>query len=280
MAVIVASLKLIFPYDEVIALNYISDPQHDNLLNYESTLNDADFWLVISKDWAKVLCEKLNFDIAKVISFPNLEFRGFHPDLSFLLEPNSNLVSPIYQSSLISTAYKMGLSKEVAVTCFKKSIFERLGYHDNWGKSISELKWRFDTSDMNSDFINYIRFCQKRWVFMHTINHPHVECIIWFAKLISLKLGASRNVLDMNIVLPDLLGTVVWPIYPSVADSMSLSGSFTFIWANKALSLEEFIDVKYTQLCQDYPDKSKVVAAPYFLNLSVVEESIAEFLKG
>jgi hypothetical protein len=280
MAVMVASLQLIFPHDKIIALSYIFDPQGENLSNYESALDEADFWLVISKDWAMSLCAKLKYDVSKVLSFPNLEFRGFHPDQSYILEPNSTAVNPVYQSSVLVTAFKMGLSKEVAASCFNSSIFEQLGYHDNWGKSISALKWRFETSDMKSDYLNYLRFCQKKWVFMHTINHPHVECIVWLAKLISLKIGAPRSVLDADILLPDLLTNFVWPIYPSVACDISLSGSFTFIWSNKALSLKDFIDLNYSQLQKKYSDNASIIAAPYFIELSVVEQAIFGFLKG
>jgi hypothetical protein len=280
MAVIVASLQLIFPHDKIIPLNYISDPQGENLFNYESALHEADFWLVISKDWAKGLCAKLKYDVSKVISFPNLEFRGFHPDLSYIFEPNSKVVSPVYQSSVLVAAFKMGLSKEVAASCFNSSIFEKLGYHDNWSKSIGALKWRFENSDISSDFLNYLRFCHKKWVFMHTINHPHVDCIVWLAKLISLKLGAPRSILDEDISLPDLLSNYVWPIYPSVACDISLLGSFTFIWSNKNLPLQDFIDLNYSQLQTKYSDTSSITAAPYFIELSVVEQVISGFLKG
>lgn len=278
MAVIIATLQLIFPLDKVVALNFILDPQGDKLEMYRLELCDADIWLVISRDWSSRIYGQLNINNLKIISFPNLEFRGFHPDLIYILEPNSSNTSPVYQSSLIACGYKIGLTQNETYSCFNEIVFGNLGFHDSWKQSIDELKWRFDNSDLNSHFLNYIRHCQRLWVFMYTINHPHVEAIIWLAKLISLEIGATKNVLDMDIVLPELLNSVIWPIYPSIANSIGLTGSLNFFWSTKVRTLNEFINIKYIELDQNYNDKNDIKSAPNFIDLIKVEQSMTSFL--
>lgn len=236
------SLRILLP-----SANVVPIPGFDsNVEVLDQHLKVADFWLVSSQK-LMVSDEFEKSEKIKIIPFPELSFRAFHPDQTYAFSVGRLVQSPTgpYNSAIALWAWRHQLSVLETTSLFTSDIFEDLGYHDTWQGAVERLQRDF-TAFPNLNFREFLDPLQRSGVFMHTFNHPGVAAIAQMARLLAHQINPSINHSRVPIepmLLDGLLAAAeAWSVYPSIANSLGFTGSFHWkLKDHSVIGLEEFL---------------------------------------
>lgn len=186
-------------------------------------------------------------DEANVWLLPAIQFRAYHPDTCYVARNTQlRLKGPMgeYHSLIALTAFQMGLGVEDAKALYREEIYQALGYFDVWDTSRADLTSRFRLRgfDIDSSFVGWSR----RGAFMHTINHPRIECLVDLATCILTKAGLEP--VPRQVVPHDNLANgPIYPVYPEIGSRLGVQGSYAFKigGAYEFLDLDTFIRESY-----------------------------------
>nr|WP_183503527.1 WcbI family polysaccharide biosynthesis putative acetyltransferase [Methylobacterium brachythecii] len=166
--------------------------------------------------------------------FPPIVFAAFHPDMVYVGDLSAGgaaglVPSPLhtYHSAITLFGYLRGLSEERILRLFRDDVLARLGFLDGWDLAADDL---VETSrsigfDLAPDLLRWSR----RGAFMHGINHPKLFVMADIALRLATEAGLDPAPLPVEAYLADdLLGEVIWPVYPAVAEAYGLKGSYVF----------------------------------------------------
>lgn len=220
---IAAALQVIFPNDEIIPLPLPNLGRAETEQQFAEKLKNIDVWVSIGQ---YDLLEK--FGLSKhtqLVKIPIIRFSGFHPDLVYAKKLSTGeFTDPHYNSAIAVWAYKNNLCVTDAIKLFNKHTFDQLGYLNQWGPSLEQLKKRFDDSDLN--FEDFILPMRREGLFMYSLNHPKAMALSRLAKLVAMKIGATAKVMDRCIDINDGLNNIIWPIYPDIGENLSLHSAY------------------------------------------------------
>jgi hypothetical protein len=195
---------------------------------------------------------------ANIITFPNVVFGGFHPDVTYIYEEGTR--APFrsalwnYHSILVSAAFLLDLPRRRTTRLFNGYIYDRLGYLDHFERQSSAfLEW---TLEHGHDLTGAIEEWSKDGVFMDTPNHPQIRVSAWLVRQ-TLRKAGIKAIGNPEDVLTPFTG-VVWPVYPEMAERIMVPGSLSFrrddrhiaIGRASHLNLEEFITASYRHLAK------------------------------
>lgn len=183
----------------------------------------------------------------RLVSVPMLWFFGFHPDILHAEAPDgSPLPSAIsgYSSSIVTWGWQHGLDADEIVARFTPAVMDGLGYTTGWDQRLAMLRTIVELTDV--DFARWYLPLVGDGCFMLTDNHPRVGAIVGVARQAAEVLGAdpARLAVPWEELIPDgLLATAaVWPVYPSVAASVGIVGSYVWRTADgELIELDEFV---------------------------------------
>jgi hypothetical protein len=225
---VTAALQECLPADTVVPMPIplFNDPESEK--RFAAEISDADVW-VVAAGWKHILSnnpaikQKPGF---RHIEVPCIGFPAFHPDLCEARKTSDKKrVAPHYNSAIGVWAYNNGLDIAGARKLFNRRSYAGLGYFNLWEPSIAALRNLFSACDL--DFSRFMLAVKRSGAFMHSVNRPQVNVLVELARLISVKIGASNSVFDKSIHVSDSLTGEFWPVYPEVADELSLpSGSY------------------------------------------------------
>jgi glycosyltransferase involved in cell wall biosynthesis len=245
---IASALQLILPGADIealpIALNIIND---ENKPRFKKALSRADFWITISQP---ELLQEWNYKHVKPIRVPGLMFRAFHPDLVYARNTETNqLIPPIehYNSLIVLWSWMQGFSVEEAKKAFNERLLHELGYMDMWDVSYANMKSAFSGADI--DFKRFFAHVKRMGMFMHSINHPIQPALSAIAMQAAEIIepgcrGADPALCDS---LTDPLRHSIWPLYPPIAEAMSLPGSYSWMLSDRHYpNLASFIEYSYS----------------------------------
>jgi|GEM_PF-5762000 len=123
----------------------------------------------------KVICNL--FPEKEIIKIPNLFFKGYSPDLSYITCNDTRLLSPLgdYNHSIIFDCWANKIDVEYCIDkVYEEDIAEKLGsYFINDEDSLKSLFNREKSLDINMS--DYIDENWKKKRLFHTFNHP---CVI------------------------------------------------------------------------------------------------------
>lgn len=166
--------------------------------------------------------------------FPPIVFAAFHPDMVYVGDLSagggSGLVpSPLhtYHSAITLFGYLRGLSEERILRLFRDDVLARLGFLDGWDLAAEDLvrTSRAIGLDLGPELMRWSR----RGAFMHGINHPKLFVMADIAQRLATEAGLGPAPLTVEAYLSDdLLGEVIWPVYPAVAEAYGVKGSYVF----------------------------------------------------
>jgi len=183
-----------------------------------------------------------------LLAVPLIYFDAFHPDLCYVVDANTGAsLLPHYQSAIISWAYFRGMAASQVPTLFCTARFSAMGYLNQWGQSVAELRQCFVKVGWASEFEPFFRRVQRNGVFMHSINHPQVNVLVELARLCALRLGAGPYVANQAVLVPDVLTGVIWPVYPAIAYALGVAGG-SYQWRfyeQRTVGLREYVDRAY-----------------------------------
>jgi hypothetical protein len=178
----------------------------------------------------------------QVVWMPHLVFSGYHPDLCYLAAagPLATGVSASYHSALAYTGFRCGLDVEATVRLYRPEVYAALGYYDMWNDAREGVLIAYDRHgfDLRESFLRWSR----RGPFMHTVNHPKIEVLMDFARLLLRKLGIG--IVESGIVPHDnLTNGPVFPVFPEIGARLGIGGSYLFKngGAYRVMDLESYV---------------------------------------
>jgi hypothetical protein len=175
---------------------------------------------------------------ARVMPWPTFYFPAFHPDL--IIDDRFSSPLGVYHSSIAIKAFSVGLDVPNTVSLYRGEVFERLGYFDYIGPSLSATRADLELCGLDASEI------LKSWiasgVFAHTVNHPTMFVLRTVATGLLEKLGVDIDVHFPELFLEDPLAWGKWPIHREIADRLVVPHSEIFASEAGSLTLGEFIE--------------------------------------
>lgn len=191
--------------------------------------------------------------LPRVVVYPCLMFRGFHPDEINLLHDGRGLPGPVgaMHSIVATAAFLEGLPPERAHRLFNRFVFATLGYFDEYERSFAFLK-------QVSERIGFpLPAAELRALgtFMHTPIHPTTEAVAIIATAALHKAGEDIEPETWRgVALPRVLGRMSqFAVYPEIARHLGLERPLPFALnkrravavGKRTLDLIEFIRAAY-----------------------------------
>lgn len=180
------------------------------------------------------------------VEVPTLEFDVFHPDLCTV--DGGGAAVEKYTSRIAAWTYSKSLSPAKAAAYFNGTTFANLGYFSRWDHAVARMRRNFDGTDLRGDFDRFYRRIKRTGQFMYTQTHPKPIVIAELAKLIAIKLGLDKSVLDLEVPAYDRHAHFIWPLYPEIARNLSLpTGGYAWTIDKEKVvkGLEAYLEYAY-----------------------------------
>jgi hypothetical protein len=223
-----ACLGRLFEGCEIISFPIVSLAKEEERKRMHLVLRDADVWA----------CRVgLGFDPSptheeqRIIKLPHLVFRAFHPDLTYARRRSDGRLvnSPEdYNSSIILWAWQQGLDEQRTARLFTPEVIKDLGFFNAWESSVHFLQTIFEECDL--DWRPYLLHAKRLGCFMYSINHPRLPVLMHLAWQIAHKLTDAPLPAELPSTdsMEDALNFSIWPVYPPIAQTYSLPGSYAW----------------------------------------------------
>lgn len=221
---IAAALQALYPQSQVIARPLPSHWENaEQARDHALQLAGVDVW--ISSSHTTLAQAHLGASAPRLIQAPLLGFAAFHPDICYGYQRSTGtLTRHHYNSAIALWAYRNRIEPHDAARLFTARVYRDLGYLQQWGPSVAALRAAFAANDLAAHFESFFLHIQRRGNFMHSINHPRIEALARLAKVLALRMGSDPSVLAKHIEVDDFLSQSTWPLYPEVAQSLSIPG--------------------------------------------------------
>lgn len=177
---------------------------------------------------------------------PTITFDAYHPDLCYLMEAGKALKGPMgdYHSLIAYAAFRSGCTAQDARLLYREAVYLELGYFDRWDRARASLLDAFRHRGFALD-ARYVGWSRNE-PFMYSVNHPRIHCVRDVARSILERAGLEAAYSD---ALPhdNLANGPIFPVYPEIASSLSVSGSYLFKRGGQYsfLRLPEFVDASF-----------------------------------
>ncbi|MCB1380757.1 MAG: hypothetical protein KDK89_20670 [Alphaproteobacteria bacterium] len=159
----------------------------------------------------------------KVLSWPNIFFKGQCPDICYARLPGGGrILGPLgeYQSSVSLNAWRRGLEVKDVVTAYRKGGDLISDYASVPAQSLQELADRERTLD--TAISDYIAEQWRREELFFTFNHPRLKLLEMLAERILAKAGVSRQGTPAGIPAREPLGQIAPGRYPAMIELLGL----------------------------------------------------------
>lgn len=247
-----ACLDLFLPRDTVTGLHWFYSSEGKAAA--AAAAADADVVVTSApEDLRAQMTAEHGFDQSKCLIIPSIHFTGFHPDLTIAYAGQSLvnvLAGAPYQSAIGVWCWKRGMSPGDARRLFTPQTMTALGYDRYWTQAVAEARAHFAATTI--PFADYFLPLQASGrLFMHTLNHPHIEVIAQLARGVGRILGASEADLlqPAENIVPDALSHgAVWPVYPGIAEALGLPPSWMWKFDTTLYGLEDYLEAQFRAL--------------------------------
>ncbi len=206
-------------------------------------------------------------------TFTNIHFDGLHPDITYDGGMGQRVASALgdYHSKIVLGSYVSGRSWEDCLRLFNGSIYENLGYYQEFDNSAMTLSERDTWCDLkfSPTFIAMAKECPV----LYTINHPTGAVFIKLAELLALSQGLGWVPFPPEFFLNHLSTSNIWPVYDEIAEFHGLKYRTPqyYIGAqgggSRLLSRAEFVQKSYEsyKIIDDQGKFLEVIAGlPFF----------------
>jgi len=243
-------------------------------MNHDLTIEQYSTWSVKNLDiilaendfvfCQSPIAEKLTKDFPlshhKIIHIPHITFSAFHPDLVYVhtkegtpnpTGENRYVQSPIgdWNSSLTLLAWLHGIELEKTLALFNKDTFQRLGFLNQW--HASELDLLREGKNAGMPLEEMLQEWIKLGCFMYGINHPKLPIVADLARAAMNKAGLALYAHFPEEYLTDILkNSVIFPVYPEVAEHLGVKGEYLFKMDSKRKSEFTFSTIPLREFVQ------------------------------
>ena len=244
------SLRLLYQTEDVQSFHVDTSPH--GLLNHFSKVQSTNGFIEIIHD---SLLSVINAhpgvaDLVplKFLTLPSITFSAFQPDTQYIFNENGvvkNGLQGDWNSRIAITGYLRGLSPRQTEELFNLGTFQALGYLDDWNESAQFLIDSFQKCGLNGT--NWMRRMASHGVFMHGINHPSPIAIFELVKqFVSVHLPPpDHEIAGAEQYLTDHLSHIVWPVYPEIAATLGLEGTYLWREGSQHAGLRTFIESSF-----------------------------------
>lgn len=202
---------------------------------------------------------RATFSGLPIVFISNIVFSGFHPDLCYIFEGNRVVQGALgdYHSRVALYGFLKGMDEKSTALLFSESVFEQIGYFEEYNKSLNELTRRDLVTDIPVTLL--LQKMLQRCLCFYSTNHPTSAVFINYAKVI-VQFLESKGLCEDSGLPPDpafdegsLIMSPVFPIYPPLAKRHHIGqfGSYTFKPGGERknpLSLERFLRQEFASL--------------------------------
>lgn len=226
-----SALRLIFPETEIFTRSSLAR-KDANPADVAHLLGQIDAWINVEAGEAHFAGGEFaqSHPRLRYVSIPLLEFAAFHPDVCTAAHLSGKKpVTAKHTSAIAVWAYRNKMPVKDAVCLFNRATFANLGYLSNWDQSVERLRTLFAASSLAEYFDRFYLRVKRLGVFMYSNTHPRPEVISELARIIALKLGKDSAALDVDLPSLDALSYFLWPVYPEIANNLSVRSS-GYIW--------------------------------------------------
>jgi hypothetical protein len=216
-------------------LNLLSDSIHVEAHDQVSFRQNADILIERIDEYEKILIApeveaQLKLDLGSKVTLwriPSLFFHGYHPDLCVLSTTGDLSKKPLsgYHSIIAYAAFRCGLSEDEAVGLYCDDFYKQMGYYGKWEACRINFCNRMKAFgfDMERNIVEWSR----RGPFMHSVNHPRIDCLLDYAKAILAKASLDHN--DTKLLpMDNLINGPIFPIYKEIGSQLGVQGSYFF----------------------------------------------------
>jgi hypothetical protein len=244
------SLRLLYQTEDVQSFHV--DTSAHGLLNHFSKVQSTDGFIEIIHDslLSVINAHPSVADLVplKFLTLPSITFSAFQPDTQYIFNENGvvkNGLQGDWNSRITITGYLRGLSPRQTEELFNLGTFRALGYLDDWNESAQFLIDSFQKCGLNGT--NWMRRMASHGVFMHGINHPSPIAIFELVKqFVSVHLPPpDHEIAGAEQYLTDHLSHIVWPVYPEIAATLGLEGTYLWREGSQHAGLRTFIESSF-----------------------------------
>jgi hypothetical protein len=245
------SLEFILPESNSIALPILSkDRNIDSIIKIISE-NNLDYWFIDESVYEILGANFIEESKIKIFKIPGIDFIGLFPDKNNTIITNSSQRFPSKFSTIALWGFKNNFSVDETCLLFNSHTYNRLNYYDYYDLSVKYLRSNFISANLSDfDFKKYYFNVKRLGKFMHTPNHPRIECLVQLTKILASKI-VNRDpnmIFDVSIVIPDALDSHCDPVYKELADYIGCSGGYTWKRGDKYLNLKEYVSITFKEM--------------------------------
>ena len=210
-----------------------------------------------------ITCEKLPehfFIRGKIQLVPKFIFPAFHPDLTYAKDIKTGQLTRLhYNSKLVVAMWSLGYSSNETKKFFNDSIYDSLGYYDDYSDSVTRLTAEFRRCGFAHDIINNL-FLKLRGScpFMYSRNHPMPIVFEHFAKAILSQLGI-KPMNKGSVFSRDYFYYSRFPVYPEIANIYNSEGNYLFMYRKEFIfGVENFVKFMYEEYVSQNISRSEL----------------------
>lgn len=225
-----SALRLLFPETEIYTRGTLAKKDAD-LADVRHLLSQLDAWINVEADEGSFTGGEFaqSHPHLRYVSVPLIKFPAFHPDVCSARGTGSEPVRTKYTSVIGVWAYRNKLRVQDAAAAFNQATYANLGYLSLWDQSAERLREVFDKSSLAEYFGRFYLRIKRLGLFMYSATHPRPEVLAEVAKLVALKLGKDEKFLNVDLPALDALSHFIWPVYPEIAQHLSVRSS-GYVW--------------------------------------------------
>lgn len=205
---------------DFIDINFITQP---HMVEKIELIYNCDDWHVLSfnlsTNFERLETSQLKQQLGdKLTTFTNVHFTGLHPDITYVGGMGQRISSAMgdYHSKIVLGSYVSGLSPKDCLSLFHGSIYEMLGYYDEFVTSSMNL--------LNRDEACEVKFAQnfldmlKDTPTLYTVNHPTGAVFLALAEKLAVSLQADYVSFAAAFFQNHLSTSNIWPVYDEIAE--------------------------------------------------------------
>ncbi len=197
----------------------------------------------------------------KVISWPNIFFRGQCPDIRYLSSGGARVLGPLgeYQSIAVYDAWRKGIDTATAARELLRGGDWVDAFAEEAERSLAELENR--ERHLTIGTADYIKQNWRRVRFFHTFNHPANELLIRVAHDLLKSADMTASPPAVPTPYPEALDPFVPAVLPPLAEKLGLKFSTNAVTKGVAVSFDG--KVTYDQRRAIYYDINSFITTSY-----------------
>lgn len=204
--------------------------------------------IVTTREFAEE-CLASEVEAERIRHLPIIRFDAYHPDQCYLTHGPGYLKGPAgdYHSLIVTAAHARGMQVARVRSLFTPECFSAFGYFDRWEAARRRLLGDFASAGLAVD--ERFPAWGARSPFMHTINHPAIHVLHDVASALLEAEGIEQSRAEW-IPHDNLLNGAAFPVYPPIAERLSVRGSYLFKKPAqyRCIDLDEFIAGSFATL--------------------------------